>query len=283
MWAQLQRQMPEWYGRELFWSFNDRVMQEIWGALFFDVVRAELGDSRWQMLANQIWSEGYVPGHLVNAGQGLKLGWRFSWCPFWQYLDEHEGRSETQTLRPLLSFAAAVPWWAMTTGTAFLCERPIASRIDEQGRPHDAEAAALRFADGVTLHAWHGTVVPASLIEQPATFERIESTPNAEFRRVLLERYGLHRYLRERGAEPIAEDEYGRLWRLDANVIVGPHGFQLRWEPMVVLEVENATIEPDGSRRRYTLQVPPGTQTPRQAVAWTFGLEEDAYLPTQQT
>jgi hypothetical protein len=37
------------------------------------------------------------------------------------------------------------------------------------------------------------------------------------------------------------------------------------------------------TRRKYFLCVPPWFQTARQAVAWTFGLEEEQYQPVQQT
>jgi hypothetical protein len=37
------------------------------------------------------------------------------------------------------------------------------------------------------------------------------------------------------------------------------------------------TREPDGTRRRYFLHVPPSMQSPRQAVAWTYGLSPEQY------
>ena len=50
-----------------------------------------------------------------------------------------------------------------------------------------------------------------------------------------------------------------------------------------MVEVLNATPEPDGSRKTYYLRVPPGTRTARAAVAWTFGLAADAYAPARET
>jgi hypothetical protein len=102
---------------------------------------------------------------------------------------------------------------------------------------------------------------------------------SAEFRRMLLERYGA-RYLRECGDTPIAEDEHGRLWRFAPTT---GDGWQSRFEPTVVLEVENSTLEPDGSRRRYYLRVPPQMQSAHEAVAWTFGLDADVYHPDVAT
>jgi hypothetical protein len=38
-------------------------------------------------------------------------------------------------------------------------------------------------------------------------------------------------------------------------------------EPLVLVEVENATVEPDGTRKHYLLRVPPHMRTARDAVA----------------
>ena len=51
----------------------------------------------------------------------------------------------------------------------------------------------------------------------------------------------------------------------------------------MVVEVENSTPEPDGSRRTYFLRVPPATRTAREAVAWTFSMTADAYRPSMET
>jgi hypothetical protein len=50
-----------------------------------------------------------------------------------------------------------------------------------------------------------------------------------------------------------------------------------------MVEVVNATPEPDGTRRVYWLRVPPGTRTAREGVAWTFGLSEDRYRPLRES
>jgi hypothetical protein len=50
-----------------------------------------------------------------------------------------------------------------------------------------------------------------------------------------------------------------------------------------MVEVINATPEPDGSRKRYWLRVPPYMRTAREAVAWTFGLSGKEYAPDKET
>jgi hypothetical protein len=54
-------------------------------------------------------------------------------------------------------------------------------------------------------------------------------------------------------------------------------------EPLTMIEVRNATIEPDGSRRTFWLRVPPQVQTALEGVAWTFDLPPERYQPQVQT
>ena len=69
----------------------------------------------------------------------------------------------------------------------------------------------------------------------------------------------------------VSKDETGILWRKFwsfRGVTVGS------W---TAVEVVNGTAEADGSRKRYFLRVPPAMRTPREAVAWTYGLTADQY------
>lgn len=55
-------------------------------------------------------------------------------------------------------------------------------------------------------------------------------------------------------------------------------------EPVVIVEVINATPGPSGERQKFWLRVPPQMRTAREAVAWTFGYENvERYTPTVQT
>ena len=65
-------------------------------------------------------------------------------------------------------------------------------------------------------------------------------------------------------AKLVRQDNFGKLWRLQPG---------MEGESVRVVEVVNATPEPDGSYRNYFLQVPPSVRTAREAVAWTFGFE----------
>ncbi len=147
--------------------------------------------------------------------------------------------------------------------------------VDERGRLHAEHGPALAWGDGFEIWAWHGVRVDRRSCSTPdsITVASIDAERNIELRRVLIERFGEERLLREGGAKLVDEDATGRLWRRE---------MPMSWprdEAVVMVEVLNSTPEPDGSRKTYFLRVPPTTSSARTAVAWTFGLRGDEYRP----
>ncbi|MGP4109500.1 DUF6745 domain-containing protein [Streptomyces sp. 4N509B] len=182
---------------------------------------------------------------------------------------------ESAPLEGVAAVARAAGWWWPYERLAIVCERPVELHRDEAGRLDRGDGPALAFPDGFALHAWRGMPVPGEFLTElgSLTPERIRGEENAELRRVMLEFYGYERYLAESGAQPVHRDETGVLWRI-------PLSFD---EDVVMVQVVNSTPEPDGTSRTYWLRVPPSTRTAKQGVAWTFGLEEEAYVPVRQT
>jgi hypothetical protein len=189
------------------------------------------------------------------------------------WLAAFDGRGDR--LDGLAEVARHAGWWWPYERAVVISERPEALHRDEAGRLDRGDGPALAYRDGFALHAWRGMPVPAEFLEELnfLTSKRIREEENAELRRVMLEFYGYDRYLTESGAEPVHRDETGVLWRiaLDGD------------EDVVMVEVVNSTPEPDGTHRVYWLRVPPGTRTAKAGVAWTFGLDGNAYAPVRQT
>ena len=88
-----------------------------------------------------------------------------------------------------------------------------------------------------------------------------------------MERYGVIRYMQECGAISYHRDESGELFKLDIEDDY----------PLKVVKVRNATLGHDGAFDEYWLRVPSEMQTAREAVAWTFELRADEYLPVAET
>ena len=166
-------------------------------------------------------------------------------------------------------------WRFIHDDFCIVCDRPEILTVDSENRPHNDTGPFCRWRDGTALYAVHGVRVPWDIIEHPAsiTVARIDAEQNAEFRRVMIERYGQSRFLVDGGAKVIASDDYGTLYRRE---LAGD-------EPIVMVKVVNSTAELDGSFKDYFIRVPQTVKTAREAVAWSFGKTADKYSPSVQT
>lgn len=155
-----------------------------------------------------------------------------------------------------------------------VCERPAQLHRDPMGRLHNIEGLAIAWPDGWGLYSINGVRVPARVVEQPETItiEEIDAEQNAEIRRVMIERYGSARWLKDSGAKLVQQDERGELY--ERNIAGRSYRF---------VKVINSTPEPDGSRKEYALSLPPTTTTAQEGVAWTFGLQPHEYNPVWES
>lgn len=91
---------------------------------------------------------------------------------------------------------------------------------------------------------------------------------NAEIRRKLIMRFGWNRFLKASEAEIIHTDG-------DSQLIKLPH---VSKEDFMVVKVKDTSTS-----RMYILQIPPYVKTCKEAIAWTFFLEEEEYAPIVET
>jgi hypothetical protein len=120
-----------------------------------------------------------------------------------------------------------------------------------------AGAVDWAWSDAVAdrLMAWH----LKGLADHPRRHEAIRA-------------FGIERFIKSARSKPVQEDSFGRLYR------IGPSN-----DPAAFVEVADATLMPNGERRRYWLSVPPHMATAHEAVAWTFQCDVDAYGPVAET
>jgi len=122
---------------------------------------------------------------------------------------------------------------------------------------------------------WRGVPIDARIAFQPETITASEvlDQPNAELRRVLLERMGYDAFLSQARAQTLDTDrDKGGERRLLKVDLAGD-------EPLVCVSV----LCPS-TGRQYLIRVPPSMRTCRQAVAWVAGFDNaDDYRPLVET
>jgi hypothetical protein len=152
------------------------------------------------------------------------------------------GLESSPRLEAFADAVASLGMWWVQRGAVILTDQPTTIARDDHGRLHSETGPALAWADGHSLHAIHGVRVPREVVEAPETItvDQVRDERNQEVRRVMLDRYGHQRYLRDAGAERVHTDDAGTLWRCP---LPGD-------EPLVMVEVTNATPDPEGRMSR---------------------------------
>lgn len=200
-----------------------------------------------------------------------------TWLCFYDYM-EWAGSKGLEGTHGLQRMAKAAGWWIPYDSIAVVADRPKELLLDNEGRLHSYFSHAIQFRDGWKYYASHGTEIPYWYIEHPEwiTVEKIDKEENAEFRRIMLEIYGLDNYLKEGKAELVDRDpdpQIGTLWVKHQDDD----------EDIFMLEMRNSTQEQDGSYKTYVIRVPPNMTTARQANAWSYQCEPDEYNPVFQS
>ena len=298
LWEQLRDRFWEQVHRQLGRNFWDRLRAELgghslrgmWapliGATVLDRLMEEIGphaiDRLWDRFRDQFMREGVWRqiGDLLGTQSQFIGAQDAFWLAFYEFSEQLGVRYKSATkahFEAYKTYARTCGWLYPYPSVAFVSDRPQEIHLDAARRPHSATGMAVKFRDGWGVHAWHGLRVPAHLIEDRASITpaSIEAEANAELRRVALEIYGFEKYLAERGATVIAQDElHGQKRRLLEVTIAGA--------PVRIIEVVNGSPEPDGTRRKFHLGAMPG-DTPHDAVAASYGINPAVYRESVRT
>ena len=235
-------------------------------------LRANLRDNLWANLWANLretkqtptshWGQydSYWVAYYLFARDVLKLG----------YTDK-----ENELLDASAKISSSMNLFYPFKNIVIACDRHKTLEIDERGRLHNPQGAAMVFRDGHKIYAWHGVRVPSFVVDAPEkiTPDTVNQEINAEVRRVMLLRYpgGQGKYLLDANAKILDEDQDSHgLRTLFFCELAGD-------EPLVMVRVH--CVRKDKQVDVYFLRVPPGTKTCKDAVAWTFPTENALYVP----
>lgn len=146
------------------------------------------------------------------------------------------------------------------------------------GKLHRPDGPAVETKYGTVWYYWRGVCVPKHVIMSPKSSSPAEilECPNVEIRRVWLEAYGLEDALIDLGRDGLARiiDETSnpprRLWEISTQ--------DVDERKPVYVQVQDPSTD-----RWYFLRVPPDMRTCHQAVASTFQLSTEEYIPVNET
>ena len=216
-------------------------------------------DKYWPILVREF-------GNWCMMGAGWYYDWELSWI-----VTSHLGSVDSMPTvskwsHPLFEAFCCGAWrlfW--TADTLYWFAKPSISI--EQGtfgrRLHCEDGPACANAIE-NLYFIHGVLVPAYAVVRPdkITLKEIESEDNAEVRRILTERFGWERYIRESGAQ----QTHRRFNERDGQ-----------WEQLYQLTdgSKRAVLTDPSTGRRYALGCPREVQSCEDAQNWfSHGLDK---------
>lgn len=204
-----------------------------------------------------------------------ELPWLARYSLFRPYIFEEYPPELRDELDAWIALAMGGSGAIFTHSTCFVCEKPVTVELDPQGRCHNGQGPVIAWPDGFSIFALRNLVFDRAVIEDPNYLNPkvIFEEQNMLRRRILIEHYTIERLFEEGNVKIIDQSEFGTL-----RVIGIPDD-----ELIVSVRVKNSTPEPDGTFSYYELRVPPTMRTAREAVAWSFDLQEDKYNPSVQT
>ena len=238
----------------------------------------------WEQLC---YGDCIQPPPVTDRGNGRwlnRLGGNLwaSWHA-WVEAMEHLGVTGLEIAHGRRKIAHHAGWWWPMRDICVMSERPVEIH-GEQVAPdgwrshqlHCEDGPALSYIDGWGFHVWHGVQVPEWVIAEP-TIERINNETNTEIRRCALESFGWGRYLDEVGSTLVHEcDDPGNPdQRLQLYEI--PRDAQVYEQPTRLLVMNNASLDRDGTRRRFAETVPATISDAMEAAAWQFETDKETY------
>ncbi|UWZ84629.1 DUF6745 domain-containing protein [Occallatibacter riparius] len=256
-----------------------------------DAVLQTIANSWYYILGGQFWVSG---------------GW---WgCAFTSYFRDVCGLELEGDLwnrgRAYEATAESACWWWPHRDFVIVSERPleIHRELADPPRPrgwgshrlHREDGLAISFRDGWGVWSWHGTRVTRQIIEAPETLTvaQIAAEENAEVRRVMVERMGWERFCSEAKMKIIHVDELHSKFPdipVSETVEAGTR-FVTHYRPgteraelLEAAELRDFEDRPlrfvrltdPSTGRQYTIRVRHDHKRCYEAVAWTFGLDDE--------
>lgn len=211
------------------------------------------------------------------------------WLSFYRFGTDLGCEQTSLNLRRLEimeSISASCGFWYPRDKVCFVSDRFLDVKWDNArnhvGLPfrlHCDDGPAVTFRDGWSLYYWHGIRIPFThrwiiTDKSKITADAIMNEPNAELRRIMCEASEFKPIISIANIIATDRDGNGLTRRLMTASIKGA---EIR-----LIEVQNGSLEPDGSRRKFVIGAMPG-DTPHAAIAASYGINPAYYREAVRT
>ena len=155
------KQLPASVRASVWASVGDSVWASVW-----DSVRASVWDSVWASVGASV---------RASVGDSVYGQHEAAWLAFYRFFRDECGLTDqTDKLRGLWELCQSCGWILPFENVCFASERHDVCKLDGRGVIHCEDGPAIHYRDGFSVHAWHGTRVPAHWIEDKASLRASE-------------------------------------------------------------------------------------------------------------
>lgn len=176
-----------------------------------------------ELVPEIIWAEGLEEARTILAKAGASSAATNLWgamdLPYYARFDfarkhlyngitpDAQEIEDNEELDDVMAIASAWYWWPFDD--CLVLDKPSTLRFDEAGELHCDNGPAIEFRNGEQIFFIHGHEVTKKIVmeKESITIKDIQSQPNDEVRRIMIDAYGPGRYAEELGATVIAKDE----------------------------------------------------------------------------
>jgi hypothetical protein len=218
-------------------------------------LRSQLGSQLWSQLDSQLRSQRIYEGNYLWGAHDL---YWIAFYRFCQRIGVNYGDA-AKTLDTMEAISSQCEWWWPYEGVVIASERPASVKWDDEQRLHSENGPAVEYADGYSLSAWHGQVIPGEWVtgNPPAARDALH-WENMDQRAAACEIVGWHNILEQLDAKVI-DDSQNPIWGRLVEVDLPDSGRERFLDAMC------------GTGRRFALPVPPKTKSVDEAQSVLHG------------
>jgi hypothetical protein len=130
---------------------------------------------------------------------------------------------------------------------------------------------ALRWLGDAPVLSLAIDLAPSDKLADRLLALRLRRLPGAARRTPAIRALGAGRSVAALGQRPVQEDDCGQLYQIGR-----------REDPSTFVAVRDRVLDADGTPLEHWIAVPPHIATAREAVAWSFGMNEAEYRPVRE-